>query len=109
TIQQGFSVDQSDDKIVVMDQQQAEINRLRQDLETSLRIQDSLRSQRELGKQLLNELKPLFPEVVACGTAEQVVFGDSLHTASYPSLFVGTNDFKKTNEQRKRIEDWFKS
>src|SRR3546814_20181630 len=36
TIQQGFSVDESDAKIVVRDQQQAEINRLRQDLEKSL-------------------------------------------------------------------------
>ena len=109
TIQQGFSVEESDDRIVVMDRQQAEINRLRQDLEKSLHVQDSLRTLRELGQQLLGELKPLFPEVVACGVAEQVVFGDSLRTGSYPSLFVGTNDLKKTNEQRKRIEDWFKS
>ncbi len=109
TIQQGFSIDESDDKIVLMDRQQAEINRLRQDLEKSLPIQDSLRAQRELGQQLLRELKPLFPEVVACGTAEQVIFGDSSHTASYPSLFVGTDDLEKTSEQRKRIEDWFRS
>lgn len=109
TIQQGFSVDESDDRILVMDRQQTEINRLRQDLEKSLHIQDSLRTQRELGRQLLKELKPIFPEVVTCGTAEQLIFDDSLRTASYPSLFVGTNDFRKTNDQRKRIEDWFKS
>ncbi|WP_262249890.1 DUF389 domain-containing protein [Parapedobacter soli] len=109
SIQQGFSVDESDDRIVVMDRQQSEISRLRQDLEKSLSVQDSLRTQREFGRQLLGELKPLFPEVVTCGMAEQVVFGDSLRTASYPSLFVGTNDLKKTSGQREQIEDWFKS
>ncbi|SEL09812.1 DUF389 domain-containing protein [Parapedobacter koreensis] len=109
TIQQGFSVDDSDDQVLVMDRQQTEISRLRQDLEKSLRMQDSLRTQQELGRQLLNELKPLFPEVVSCGTAEQVVFDDSLRMTSYPSLFVGTSDLGKTSEQRRRIEDWFKS
>src|SRR5690606_19386974 len=53
TIQQGFSVDEADDQVLVMDRQQTEINRLRQDLEKSLSTQDSLRKQRELGLQLL--------------------------------------------------------
>lgn len=109
TIQQGFSVDEADDQVLVMDRQQTEISRLRQDLEKSLRVQDSLQTQRELGRQLLKELKPLFPEVVTCGTAEQLVFDDSLRTLSYPSLFVGTSDLGKTSKQRQQIEDWFKS
>jgi len=108
-IQQGFSVDETDDRGLLMDRQQTEINRLRQDLEKSLSMQDSLQKQRELGRQLLLELKPLFPEIVTCGTAEQLVFGDSLRTTRYSSLFVGTSNLRKTTEQRQRIEDWFKS
>lgn len=109
TIQQGFSMEEDQKNIMAMSSQETEINRLREELARALQRQDSLKQETKLGKQLLTELKPLFPEIGYCGTANQVVYNDSLKSINYFSLFLGTTDLKKTNEARPKIEKWLRS
>ncbi len=108
-IQQGFSVDDDQEELLAMDRQQNEINRLRAELASNMSMQDSLQQRRQIGRQLLRELKPLFPEVTACGTAEQVLFDDSLKSFTYTSLFVRSSQRAKTVKELPRLESWFRS
>lgn len=110
TIQQGFSLDdENNERLLANNAQQAEINRLRSDLAVALHAQDSINRSRQLGRQLLQELKPLFPEITSCGMADQVVYDDSLRRHNYLSLFIGTTDRRKTEGNRPQLEAWLKS
>lgn len=109
TIQQGFSVDDDQDELLTKDRQQNEIDRLRAELANNISMQDSLQQRREIGRQLLLELKPLFPEITACGTAEQVLFDDSLKSVTYTSLFVRSSQRGKTMKELPRLKSWFRS
>lgn len=107
-IQQGFSVDESP-SLLKNDNQQQEINRLKSELVINIRKQDSLEQDRILGKKLIKELKPLFPEITACGTSEQIIYNDSLKTKRYHILFVTTSNFRKTKGEQVKLTNWFKS
>ncbi|MDX3916115.1 MULTISPECIES: DUF389 domain-containing protein [Olivibacter] len=107
TIQQGFSFADADNDLLELTQQQAEINRLRSELSLNLKRQDSIQQRSLLGQQLLKELKPLFPEVQACATAEQVFYNDSLKMQRYHSLTLQSRDIKKTFANKERITTWF--
>ncbi|WP_436832266.1 DUF389 domain-containing protein [Parapedobacter sp. DT-150] len=109
TIQQGFSVDETSENLLAINSQQSEINRLRAELARTLQAQDSASRKRNLGMQLLKELKPLFPEIQTCGTADQLIYDDSLHAHAYFSLFVGSSDPEKTIADREKLEAWFRS
>lgn len=109
TIQQGFSMDDNKENILAMNTQEMEINRLREELARTLHVQDSIKRQQVLGKQLLMELQPIFPEIRSCGTANQFVFSDSLKRRDYFSLFLGTSNLKKSTEDKPVIEKWLRS
>jgi len=108
SIQQGFSVDEYSENLIITDNQQQEINRLKSELILNINRQDSLEQTRILGKKLIKELKPLFPEIVACGTSEQVIYNDSLKTKRYHVLFVTTTNFTKTKREQEKLTRWFK-
>lgn len=109
SIQQGFSFSEGNNDLLELTQQQAEVNRLRSELSLNLRRQDSIQQRNLLGQQLLKELKPMFPEVQACATAEQIFYNDSLKAHRYRSLTLQSRDTKKTLEGKERIIDWFRS
>lgn len=109
TIQQGFSMDDDKANILAMNTQETEINRLRGELARTLHIQDSIKREQVLGKQLLLELQPIFPEIKSCGTANQFVFSDSSKRTDYFSLFLGTSDLAKSTENKPVIEKWLRS
>ncbi|WP_134090057.1 DUF389 domain-containing protein [Olivibacter sp. XZL3] len=109
SIQQGFSFSEVGDDLLELTQQQAEINRLRSELSLNLRRQDSLQQKNRLGQQLLKELKPMFPEVQACATAEQIFYSDSLKVYRYHSLTLQSRDVKKTSASKARITDWYRN
>ncbi len=109
TIQQGFSIDESDANMLLADGQQNELSRLRAELSKQVFLQDSLKKSQQLGAQLLQELRPLYPEIRTCGIAAQTVFYDSLKSAQYISLFITSSKPKKTYKDRLRIQQWFRS
>lgn len=109
SVQQGFSFSDGTSDVLELTQQQAEINRLRAELSLNLRRQDSIQQRNLLGQQLLKELKPMFPEVQACATTEQVFYNDSLKARRYRSLILQSRDPKRTLTGKQRITDWFRS
>ncbi|WP_257669995.1 DUF389 domain-containing protein [Parapedobacter tibetensis] len=108
-IQQGFSISDGQDELQAMGRSQSEISRLRGELAKHLQRQDSIARQKELGKQLLAELQPIFPEIRTCGASEQVIFGDSLRSSIYQALIVGSTNSRKTNAEKQKLEQWFRS
>ncbi|MEJ5961426.1 DUF389 domain-containing protein [Pedobacter immunditicola] len=108
-IQQGFSVDENTTVMVKSDDQQREINRLKSDLILNISRQDSLEQANQLGGKLIKELQSLFPEIIACGTSEQLLYDDSLKLNKYQVLFVSTRDIKKTKREQEKLRNWFKS
>ncbi|WP_257658706.1 DUF389 domain-containing protein [Parapedobacter lycopersici] len=111
SIQQGFSLEESEsnENLLAINTQQAEINRLRATLGTTLQLQDSLNNRKHLGKQLLQELKPLYPEITTCGAADQVFYNDSLQAQNYLTLVLGSSDRRKTLANHEKLEGWFRS
>lgn len=108
SIQQGFSVDESQQNIMAMSSQQLEINKLRTELAKNLQAMDSISNMQELGGQLLAELKSIYPEIHSCGTANQIVYSDSTKK-EYFNLFVGTSDLAKTLKEKSKLEKWLRS
>lgn len=109
TIQQGFSVEEDKKNVLAMSSQESEINNLRAELANSLAVRDSLNKAHELGKQLLAELQPLYPEIYSCGTANQIIYNDSTKIGNYFSLYLGTTNTKKTQLDKTKIENWLRS
>lgn len=111
TIQQGFSLDDANanENLLAINTQQTEINRLRAELAHTLQMQDSTAQRKHLGKQLLQELSPLYPEITACGSADQVIYDDSLKAKRYLALFVTSSDRSKTLADREKLAGWFRS
>lgn len=111
SIQQGFSLEdgETSENLLAINTQQAEINRLRADLGRSLQLQDSVNQRKHLGKQLLQELRPLYPEITSCGAADQVLYDDSLRAHNYFTLILGSSDRKKTLANHEKLTEWFQS
>jgi len=108
-IQQGFSVDENTAVMVKSDDQQIEINRLKSDLVLNIKRQDSLEQANQLGGKLIKELQSIFPEIIACGTTEQLLYDDSLKLSKYQVLFVSTSDINKTKKNQEKLRNWFKN
>ncbi|GGH03989.1 DUF389 domain-containing protein [Parapedobacter pyrenivorans] len=111
SIQQGFSLDHEDanENLLAINTQQAEINRLRAELARTLQVQDSAAQRKQLGMQLLQELRPLYPEITACGAAEQVIYDDSLKADRYLALFLASSNRSKTLADQEKLAGWFRS
>lgn len=112
TIQQGFSIE-DDSRLSFMskitDERAEEIKRLKAQLAQNLVAEDSVRQRSELGKQMLQELKPLFPEIEACGVSELVMFDAQNHRRRYLNLMITSTAPKKTNAQIGKLTTWFRS
>lgn len=107
-IQQGFAVNENTENLITNNNQQQEISRLKSELVLNIKRQDSLEQSRTFGKKLIKELKPIFPEIIACGTSEQLIYDDSLNISKYQVLFVTTSDFRKTKREQEKLIRWFK-
>lgn len=112
TIQQGFSVE-DENRLSFMskltDEREEEIKRLKAQLAKNLVAEDSIRQRSELGKQILQELRPLFPEIDACGVSEFVMFDRQNQKHRYLNLMIKSSSPRKTSGQREKLTNWFRS
>ncbi|NTW32209.1 MAG: DUF389 domain-containing protein, partial [Bacteroidetes bacterium] len=84
--------------------------RLNAALQTNIRQQDSLRQVRYTGLKLLNELKPLFPQIKSCLYAEPWLFSDSTGTRPLQRSYVLLSSASSLNRaDRLKIERWLKA
>ena len=77
-------------------------------LQSSERKLDSLQQLPTKGNVLLNEIKPLYSQVVSCSYAESYIYSDSVQSVKMPIVifFVERASLKKDDKQK--IEDWLK-
>lgn len=111
-IQQGFSIEDQNrlsSMSKITDERGEEIKRLQSLLARHLANEDSLRKKNEMGGQILQELKPLFPEITGCGVSELIVFEGSNRRHRYLSLSIKSSSLRRTSAQTEKITRWFQS
>ncbi len=111
-IQQGFSVEDENQLSFmskITDERAEEIKLLKAQLAKNLAADDSIRQRSEMGKQILRELKPLFPEIEACGISELVMFDGQNQRRRYLNLTIRSSSPRRTNAQKEKLASWFRS
>ncbi|HCY41372.1 MAG TPA: DUF389 domain-containing protein [Prolixibacteraceae bacterium] len=105
--QQGFSFDQITRKNSEIENLSAEINRLSQLLKTKEEQLEIISNKNDMGKQILDEIKVLYPQITSCTYAESNVF-NSKNTSSQKVIIIAFKTDGKgiLNHEKKKIEDW---
>jgi hypothetical protein len=115
TFEQGLVIGKDkelQEKLIQMqetDQLKLEIARLNAALQRNAKKQDSLRQISYTGFKLLNELKPLFPQITGCLYTEPWLFSDSTGTTPRQISYVLLSSSRQFNlSEREKIESWLK-
>jgi len=107
---QGLSFDALRQKVTESEFQTAEIHRLSSQLQRSQQILDSVQNRAVLGKQLLTEIKPLYPALKSCAYAETLVYSDSLADGTkMVQVVFGVPHDSLTVEQQQKIGEWIRA
>lgn len=105
--QQGFSFEDITKKATEVDNLKAELNRLTMMLDLKDKQLDSLNTRKQLGKQIFDEIKNLYPQIKAGAYAESFVFNNTNpypDTVSFVYFTVDTKKLSATDKQK--IENW---
>lgn len=95
--------------MVETDRQKIEIARLNAALQANQRQQDSLRQVKYTGLKLLNELKPLFPQITSCLYAESYLF-QTARARNLCTSYVLLSAAKPISRvDRTKMENWLKA
>jgi uncharacterized hydrophobic protein (TIGR00271 family) len=107
---QGFSFDQITKKNTEVNDLKAAVNRLNMMLHEKDKQLDSINNKSLQGRQILDEIKTLYPQIISCSYAESFVFNDA---DSQPErvgivVFKLKSQYLKTSE-KKKIENWLRT
>lgn len=106
---QGLSFDQITKKSSEVDKLKGEMNRLNLELQQKQKYLDSLNARNFRGRQILNEIQTLYPQINMCSLTDSYVFKDSLAVPDKVSIIVFTSkDSSLSNDDREKIESWVK-
>lgn len=106
-IKQGLSFSDLKTEISEKEKLKNEVSMLRQLISENQQRQDSLSSIPQLGKQLLLEIKSLYPQINSCAYSETKMFSAS--AAKNVSMISLTSDKPLTNTDKSKIDNWFKA
>jgi hypothetical protein len=111
TFQQGFSFDDFKTELNEVENLKSEINRLSLMLKTNEQKRDSMAKVNEFGKQLLSELKPLYPQILSTSYSETMVFTrDSVIKRDNVALvLVSSKNRSLNNTDKTKITDWMQA
>jgi len=109
TIEQGFSFDQIHNAATEADKTKAELNRLKILLDNSQNKIDSLSNQTMLGKQLLGEIKALYPSIETCTYSEGLEYGAKNNQSKKVFMVSFSSQNKLAASDKDKIEDWLKN
>ena len=108
--QQGFSFDQLTRKNSEIENLSAELNRLTLLLKIKEEQFEALAHKNDLGKQILEEVKSLYPQIKTCTYAESNVFNVKKSTPEKVQLVVlRTEGRYLLNSEKKKISEWLKA
>src|SRR5690606_9704601 len=105
-VQQGLSFGNSDEKISELVLLKEELNRISQELTGRDKYSDSLKANRDLGKKLLNELSPIYPEITQCVYAESQSFAKDSSATEPLMLLVFTSNKRLSKTTEEKIRQW---
>jgi hypothetical protein len=107
---QGFSFDQITKKNTEVNDLKAEMNRLNMMLQGKDRQLDSINNKNFLGRQILDEIKTLYPQIIKCSYSESFVFYDNKSDPDKVEIivFMTKGQYLKTSEKQK-IENWLRT
>ncbi len=111
SFQQGFTIGDVSKELTQAETFKGEINRLKLLLQEAQQREDSLRRRSRLGKDLLAEIRPLFPEVSALAITSGTFFGEhpGLDSTQTEVVIITTRNYARTLAARKRIEQWLEA
>jgi uncharacterized hydrophobic protein (TIGR00271 family) len=108
-IKQGFSLDEVMNKQSEYENLKGEINKLNLMLKDSKKRADSIVNKPFIGKQLLHEVKSLYPQIIGCSYSDTYSFSDTLDIPSKTSIVVlSWKKFKFKDSDKEKINNWFK-
>lgn len=107
SFKQGFSFDPIIRKNTEVENLTAEINRLSLLLKDKEKQIDTLVHRNDIGKQLLEEIRVIYPQIKNCSYAESVLFNDSTSQAGKIDIVVFKSEGTPINRAgQKKITDW---
>lgn len=108
--QQGFSFDQLTKKNTEVENLTSEINRLTILLKEKDELLEIISGKNDIGKQILDEIKILYPQINSCTYAESEIFNNSnSNTEPVQIIVFKTAGRKLLNTEKKKIENWLKA
>ena len=107
--QQGFSYDAITKKNTQVENLKIEMNRLNLMLLGKEKQLDSINKRNYLGRQILDEIRNLYPQITNCSYAESYSFHDTTSNPEKLDIFVFKAKGKNlVNSEKEKIENWLK-
>jgi uncharacterized hydrophobic protein (TIGR00271 family) len=108
--QQGFSFDSLTKKNTQVENLKIEMNRINMLLLGKEKQLDSLIKRDYLGRQILDEIRSLYPQISNCTFAESYAFHDTVSNPDKINLIVFTTKGKYLfKSEKEKIENWLKT
>jgi uncharacterized hydrophobic protein (TIGR00271 family) len=109
-IQQGLSFDNILKKSSESDLQKAELNRVNMLLEEKDKLIDSLSGRNYFGRQVLDEITSLYPQVIKCSYADSYEFNEGKpEPEKIEIIILTTRDKKLASADKQKIESWLRA
>lgn len=106
TFKQGLSFDVISKTNNLMDIQNAQINKLNAALENNKKTLDSLQNIKLTGKQLLSEIKTIFPQISGCSFSDSYFYKADTSAVTSQNILVLDVKSKLGNSDKEKILDW---
>jgi len=105
--QQGFSFDQLTRKNSEVENLSSELNRLTVLLKKKEEQIEVLSHKNDIGMQILNEIKILYPQIKTCTYAESEIYNVTNSAAKEVQIVIFSTEGKNLyNSEKKKIRDW---
>ncbi|HAB51439.1 MAG TPA: DUF389 domain-containing protein [Ignavibacteriales bacterium] len=108
-IKQGLSFIDMKSEISEKEKLKGEINRLTQLIIELQQKQDSLNNLRQLGKQLLSEIKTLYPQINSSSYSETTIYRDEKNGSTKVSIVSLSSSKRLSSSDKTKIDNWFKA
>ncbi len=108
-IQKGLNFDEvNNNNLSKVENLQSELNRMRLLVKEGKHKQDSINARIQIGKQLLSEIKPLYPGITSCSFSETEIYSDTTPEKTAIITFSAAAKALKPND-RGKITEWIRS
>ncbi|HRB73245.1 MAG: DUF389 domain-containing protein [Flavobacterium sp.] len=108
-IQKGLNFNEvNNNNLSKVENLQSELNRMRLLVKEGKHKQDSINARIQIGKQLLAEIKPLYPGITSCSFSETEIYSNTTPEKTAIVTFSAATNALKPNDKGK-ITEWIRS